>query len=157
MGTTKWKYPAFIRRGEDGDFGVYFPTLLGEVGWEYPLSTGTSKDKAIQEAKKKLAYVIASIIFDNDPVPDPVRIPHDHLSGNMELIEIEARFQNEFGTWNIYFDEPASDEETRFLDLNYKRIENFPNGWLLFTVNSKSEGEQKVHHFIENVLLPMRS
>lgn len=64
------------------------------MGWEYPLSTGTSKDKAIQEAKKQLAYVIAGIIFDNDPVPEPISIVRDHLTEDMEFIGIETCYED---------------------------------------------------------------
>lgn len=190
MGTTNWKYPAFIRREKDGDFGVYFPTLFSDTGWEFPLSRGNTKDKAIKEAKKDLAYVIAGILYDNDAVPESVIIPNDQISEDMEVIEIETcyedykkeidehlqgrhwhidywdeehsaistiGFRNEFGTWNIYFNEPTSVDEARILDQNYKRTSNSPNEWLLFTVRSRSEGEEKVYHFIENVLLPIRS
>jgi predicted RNase H-like HicB family nuclease len=190
MGATKWKYPAFIRHEKDGDFAVYFPTLFNDVGWEYPLSKGRTKDKAIEEAKKDLAYTIAGIIYDNDEVPQPVIIPNDQLNENMEVIEIETcyedykkeieehlrfrhwhidywdeehgsistiGFQNELGTWDIYFSNHISGEEAKILDLHYKRTSISPAEWLLFTVQSRSEGEVKVYNFIENVLLPIRS
>jgi predicted RNase H-like HicB family nuclease len=189
MDPSKWKYPAFIRREKDGDFGVYFPTLFSDVGWEYPLSRGNTKNKAIKEAKKDLAFTIAGIIYDNDIVPEPVTIPKEQLTDEMEVIEIETcfedykheieenfrlrhwhidywdkeygsistiGFQNELGTWSIYFSEETSIEEENVLDKHYKRTSNSPNEWLLFTVNSRSEAEQKVYDFIENVLLPIR-
>lgn len=174
MGTTKWKYPAFIQRENDGDFGVYFPTLFRNYGWDFPLSRGSTKDKAIKKAKKDLAYTIAGIIYDNDVVPVPVNIPNDQLCEDMEVIEIETcyedykkeidehlfgrhwhidywdeehgsistiGFRNELGTWDIYFSEHISDEEAKILDQHCKR----------------TEGEEKVYNFIENVLLPIRS
>lgn len=51
-------YPAFIER-EAGEYGVYFPTLRPNTGWEYPLVTGSTKKEAIKEAKKRLAYLLA--------------------------------------------------------------------------------------------------
>lgn len=190
MCTNKWQYPAFIRREEDGGFGVYFPTLFNEAGWEYPLSKGSTKTKAIKAAKIDLAYTIAGMIYDNDDVPEPVMIPLDQLSEGMEMIEIETcyedykkeidehlrlrhwhidywdeeqgsistiGFRNERGSWDIYFSDYTSDEEVRILDQHYSRTSNSPNEWLLFTVRSRSEGEEKVYSFIEKVLLPIRS
>jgi predicted RNase H-like HicB family nuclease len=189
MDKSKWKYPALIRQEKDGDFGVYFPTLFSGVGWHYPLSRGNTKEKAIEKAKKDLAYTIAGIIYDNDVVPEPVMIPTEQLSEDMEIIEIETcyedykkeieehllgrhwhidywdeefgvistfGFRNEQGTWNIYFSEHTSDDKAKFLDKHYKRTSNSSNEWLLFTVKSRSEAEEKVYNFIENVLLPIR-
>lgn len=90
MDKSKWKYPAFIRQEKGGEFGVYFPTLFSDVGWDYPLSRGNTKDKAIEKAKKELAYTIAGIIYDNDVAPNPVTISTEHLSEDLEVIEIET-------------------------------------------------------------------
>lgn len=189
MGINKWKYPAFIRREKNGDFGVYLPTLFSDVGWEYPLSRGNTKDKAIEEAKRDLAFTIAGIIYDKDVVPEPIIIPKEQLSDDMEVIEIETcyedykneieenlrlrhwhidywdeengsistiGFQNDRGSWDIYFSEETSVIEEEILDQLYKRTSDSSKEWLLFTVNSRSEAEEKVYHFIENVLLPIR-
>jgi predicted RNase H-like HicB family nuclease len=112
MGGYKWKYPAFIYREEEGEFGVYFPTLFGEDGWDYPLGSGITKSKAIKEAKKELAYTIAGLIYDKDPVPEPGVILKEQLSTGMELIEIETCFDD-------YKDEIEENFRTRHWHIDY--------------------------------------
>jgi hypothetical protein len=50
-----------------------------------------------------------------------------------------------------------SDKEETYLEQHFKRTSNSPKEWLLFTVETRSEGEEKVYNFIENILIPMRS
>jgi len=52
---VKFVYPAFIKKTMM-DFLCFFPTLFPEAGWDFPLSTGETRYKAIQNAKKDLAY-----------------------------------------------------------------------------------------------------
>jgi predicted RNase H-like HicB family nuclease len=89
----KLVYPAFIQQDDDGIFCVYFPTLFPEFGWDFPLSRGKTKRKAIQDAKKDLAYTLAGILYDNEEIPEPIPIKSIDLSVGMELINIETSFE----------------------------------------------------------------
>lgn len=81
-------YPAFIQQDEEGLFCVYFPTVFLEDGWEYPLSKGETKYKALQNAKKDLACSLAGILFDNEELPEPATLNSNDLSKEMEFVEI---------------------------------------------------------------------
>lgn len=86
-------YPAFIQQDDEGIFCVYFPTLFLENGWEYPLTRRETRHKAIQDAKKDLAYTLAGILYDNVELPEPSYLNRNDLSEGMELVEIETSFE----------------------------------------------------------------
>jgi predicted RNase H-like HicB family nuclease len=90
--SEKFVYPAFILQEDEGMFGVYFPTLFPEAGWDYPLSRGETKRKAISNAKKDLAFSLAGILYDNEEIPEPIPIQSNRLSKGMELIDVETAF-----------------------------------------------------------------
>lgn len=89
----KLVYPAFIQQDDEGIFGVYLPTLFSESGWDFPLTRGETKRKAIQDAKKDLAYALAGILYDNEELPVPIPINSNDLSEGMKLIDIETSFE----------------------------------------------------------------
>lgn len=84
-------YPAFIER-EAGEYGVYFPTLCPKTGWKYPVSTGSSKQEAVKQAKKQLAYLLAAILYDNEELPTNSPIPADRVTKHMELISLKPTY-----------------------------------------------------------------
>jgi len=88
----KLVYPAIIKQEDEGGFGVYFPTLFPEFGWDFSLSEGITKSEAIKEAKKDLAYSLAGILYDNESLPKPIPIQNESLSMGMELIDVETSF-----------------------------------------------------------------
>lgn len=92
VNSDKLVYPAFIQQDDKGIFCVYFPTLFPESGWDFPLSRGETKRKAILNAKKDLAYSLAGILYDNEELPEPIPIQRNQLSHGMELIAIETSF-----------------------------------------------------------------
>ncbi len=81
-------YPAFIRQEEES-FGVHFPTLLPDYGWEVCLSSGSTKEEAIQNAKKALAYLLAGALYDNEDLPSQAPIPANLVTEEMELVFIK--------------------------------------------------------------------
>ncbi|MGE7667193.1 DUF3986 family protein [Ureibacillus composti] len=89
----KLVYPAFIQQDDEGMFCIYFPTLFPEYGWDFPLSRGETKRKAIKNAKKDLAYSLAGILYDNEELPEPIPINSNDLSEGMELVNIETSFE----------------------------------------------------------------
>lgn len=93
VNSDKLVYPAFIQQDDEGIFGVYFPTLFPESGWDFPLSRGETKREAIKNAKKDLAYSLAGILYDNEELPEPIPIQSNHLSQGMELIEVETSLE----------------------------------------------------------------
>ncbi|PEJ59328.1 HicB family protein [Bacillus sp. AFS002410] len=88
----KLVYPAFIKQDDEGRFGVYFPTLFPEFGWDFSLSAGVTKFEAIKNAKKDLAYSLAGILYDNESLPIPIPIQKELLTKGMELIDVETSF-----------------------------------------------------------------
>lgn len=84
-------YPAFIER-EAGKYGIYFPTLLPDAGWRYPVSAHSSKQEAIKEAKKHLAYLLAAILYDNEDLPTNSPIPVELVTKHMELISLKPPY-----------------------------------------------------------------
>lgn len=84
-------YPAFIER-EVGEYGVYFPTLHPKTGWKYPVSTSPSKQEAIKQAKKQLAYLLAATLYDNEDLPTNSPIPADRVTKHMELISLKPTY-----------------------------------------------------------------
>jgi predicted RNase H-like HicB family nuclease len=93
MNSEKFVYPAFIQQGDEGMFCVYFPTLFPEAGWDYPLSRGVTKRKAINNAKKDLAFSLAGTLYDNEDLPEHIPIQSNRLSKGMELINVETSFE----------------------------------------------------------------
>lgn len=92
VNSEKLVYPAFIQQDDEGMFCVYFPTLFPESGWNFPLSRGETKHKAIKNAKKDLAYSLAGNLYDNEVLPEPIPIQRNYLSQGMELIDVEISF-----------------------------------------------------------------
>lgn len=90
MGYKKLVYQACIKQHEEGDFGIYFPNLFPEDGWEYPLAVGTTRLEAIKEAQKQLAFSLAGILYDNEDLPKPLPIQSKDLLEGMEIIDIET-------------------------------------------------------------------
>ncbi|MBA9025066.1 type II toxin-antitoxin system HicB family antitoxin [Peribacillus huizhouensis] len=72
INSDKLVYPAFIQQDDEGIFCVYFPTLFPESRWDFPLTRGKTKLKAIKSAKKDLAYSLAGILYDNEELPEPI-------------------------------------------------------------------------------------
>ncbi|MGA3599267.1 hypothetical protein [Lysinibacillus agricola] len=89
----KLVYPAFIQQEYEETYGVYFPTLFPEHGWDFPLSRGETKHIAIENAKEDLAYSLAGILYDNEELPIPIPIQCNDLSQGMELFVVETSFE----------------------------------------------------------------
>lgn len=160
-------YPAFIQREEEGMFAVYFPTLFPEAGWDYPLSRGKTRRRAIKNAEKDLAFSLAGILYDNEELPEPIPIQSNQLSQGMEVIEVETSF-------DPYAEEILEYVKGRHWHIGYYVEENeeyieaigFKNDkgmWdvffedtLLFTVRLHSEAEEKFKQFVEDVILKRR-
>ena len=82
-------FPAILKK--DGEeFGVHFPTLLPDHGWDYPLCTGLTKKEAILNGKKHLTFLVAGRLYDNEELPSPEIIPIDLLISGMELIFLKT-------------------------------------------------------------------
>ncbi|MGE7926068.1 type II toxin-antitoxin system HicB family antitoxin [Viridibacillus arvi] len=86
-------YPAFIKKEEE-IFGIHFPTLLPDYGWEDYLVSGPSKKEAIQNAKKALAYLLAGALYDNEDLPNQAPIPTNLVTEEMELVFIKTSYSN---------------------------------------------------------------
>lgn len=86
--SKKLVYQACIKQHEEGDFGVYFPNLYPESGWEYPLAMGATRLEVIKEAQKQLAFSLAGILYDNEDLPKPLPIQSKDLLKGMEIIDI---------------------------------------------------------------------
>lgn len=160
----KLTYPAFIQQDEEGLFCVYFPTVFFESGWEYPLSKGETKYRAIQNAKKDLAYSLAGILYDNDELPEPSTLNSNDLSKEIEFIEIETSFEP-------YAEEIKEHLKGRHWHIDYYNDDDIPTFgaigfkneqgmWdiyfedsLLFTVKFYYEAEDKFGQYVENVIL----
>jgi predicted RNase H-like HicB family nuclease len=184
--SDKLVYPAFIRQEGEGEFCVYFPTLFPEAGWDYPLSRGKTRRKAIKNAEKDLAYSLAGFLYDNEDLPEPIPIQSNQLSKGMDLIDVETSFE-------AYADEIQEHLKGRHWHIGYYVEENgefieaigFKNDqglWdiffedfneeeehksnnqnpeyqdytLLFTVKLHSEAEEKFNQFVEDVILKRR-
>lgn len=118
-------YPAFIRQEEES-FGVHFPTLLPDYGWEVCLSSGSTKEEAIQNAKKALAYLLAGALYDNEDLPSQAPIPANLVKEEMELVFIKTSYSDYAKEiedhlpgrhWHIYF---KRDEQSEFRAVAYK-------------------------------------
>jgi predicted RNase H-like HicB family nuclease len=177
--SERYVYPAFIQQDDEGMFEVYFPTLFPEAGWDYPLSRGETKRKAIKNAEKDLAYTLAGILYDNEELPEPVPIESKQLMEGMELIEIETSFEPYAGEiqeqlkgrhWHIgYYIEETEEymeaigfkNEHGMWDIFFEEFEGDSSAGvqdppLLFTVTSHIEAEEKFKRFVEEVLLYRR-
>ena len=183
LNLEKLVYQAFIQQDDEGVFGVYFPTLFPESGWDFPLSQGKTKSEAIQDAKKDLAYFLAGILYDNEELPEPIAINSNELSKGIELINIETSFEPyakeikkhlKGRHWHItYYDEENEDfieaigykNEQGMWDIffehcsedNNEVFDSFckknPDYPLLFTVKLRIEAEEKFNQFVESVIL----
>lgn len=118
-------YPAFIKQNEEG-FGVHFPTLFPEQDWKFYRSLGQTKDEAILNAKKDLAYFLAGVLYDNEELPGQVNIPSDLVTVEMELVWISTSYsdyakeieEHLLGRhWHIDFNR---DEESEYKAVAYK-------------------------------------
>lgn len=123
-------YPAFIRLEEES-FGVHFPTLLPDYGWEVCLSSGSTKEEAIQKAKKALAYLLAGALYDNEDLPSQALIPANLVTEEMELVFIKTSYSDYAKEieehlprrhWHIYFNR---DEKSNFQAVAYKNKQGF--------------------------------
>ncbi|WP_239431798.1 type II toxin-antitoxin system HicB family antitoxin [Sporosarcina sp. ACRSL] len=123
-------YPAFIKQEEEG-FGIHFPTLLPEFGWEYPLCSATTKKEAIQRAKKELAYLLAGVLYDNEELPSQSHIPADRVTEEMELVFITTSYSDyakeidehlPWRHWHIYFNRDMSSD---FQAVAYKNDQGY--------------------------------
>ncbi|MFC4323051.1 type II toxin-antitoxin system HicB family antitoxin [Litchfieldia salsa] len=155
----------------------FFPTLFPEYGWEYPLSRGETKGKALQEAKKDLAYSLAGILYDNEELPLPISIDFNELSEGMELIDIDTSIEAyaedikehlKGRHWHVtYYDEKNDNvieaigckNEQGLWDIFLEDLTENPfsqkntNDSFLFTVKLRSEAEEKFNQFVETVIL----
>ncbi|MGE7624528.1 hypothetical protein ACQKMD_16175 [Viridibacillus sp. NPDC096237] len=118
-------YPAFIKQEEES-FGIHFPTLLPDYGWETNLSSGPTKKEAIQNAKKALAYLLAGALYENENLPSQAPIPANLVTEEMELVFIKTSYSDYVKEieehlpgrhWHIYFNR---DEKSDFLAVAYK-------------------------------------
>lgn len=130
MTFEKIVYPAFIKQ-EDGLYGVHFPTLLPDHGWETYLSSGPTKKEAIQNAKKALAYLLAGALYDNEDLPCQAPIPANLVTEEMELVFIKTSYSDyakeleeilPWRHWHIYFNR---DEKSDFQAVAYKNKRGF--------------------------------
>jgi predicted RNase H-like HicB family nuclease len=115
--SKKLVYPSFIKQHEEGDFGVYFPTLFPEDGWEYPLAGGATRDEAIKNAQKELTFSLAGILYDNEDLPRSIPIQSEHLSEGMEIIDIET-------TISLYSEEIKEHLKGRHWHISYYLEDN---------------------------------
>ncbi len=118
-------YPAFFKK--DGhEYGLHFPTLLPDYGWEIPICTGLTKKEVIQHGKKRLTFLIAGRLHDNEELPSQEPIPIHLRTEDMELIFLKTAF-NKFAKeleehlpwrhWHIYFNR---DDSSDFQAVAYK-------------------------------------
>lgn len=123
-------YPAFIKQ-QEGIFGIHFPTLLPEYGWEVYLTSGPTKKEAIQNAKRALAYLLAGNLYDNEDLPSQAPIPADLVKKEMELVFIKTSYsdytkeieEHLLGRhWHINFNR---DSESDFLAVAHKNKHGF--------------------------------
>jgi predicted RNase H-like HicB family nuclease len=171
-------YPAFIQQEDEGGmFGVYFPTLFPEAGWDYPLSRGKTRSRALKNAEKDLAFSLAGFLYDNEELPEPIPIQSNKLSQGMELIDMETSFDQyaeeilehlKGRHWHIGYYIEENDEYIEAIGFkNDKGMwdiffeddseeKGHPEGTLLFTVRLHSEAEEKFKQFVEDVILKRR-
>ncbi|KAB7672043.1 type II toxin-antitoxin system HicB family antitoxin [Bacillus sp. B1-b2] len=171
--SNKYVFPAFLQKGE-GVFGVYFPTLFPEHGWEFPLSQGRTKSSAINAAQRELAYCLAGFLYDNEEIPSPIPIQKEQLSKGMEIIEVETSFEPYAEQikehlrgrhWHIsYYDDKTNTSieaigfknKQGMWDIYYiddqEEAEN-DEQQLLFTVKHYKEAEEKFFHFVETKIV----
>jgi predicted RNase H-like HicB family nuclease len=187
-------YPAFIKQDDEGMYGVYFPTLFpdsSEAGWDFPKSEAETKSEALEKAKKDLAFTLALVLNSNEELPEPVPIPVNQLTKEMEAIEIETSidqysdeikeyikghhwhldyyveeynenieaigYKNDEGKWDILFEDFSEEEEAQFFDSSYKGSPKYPGSIILFSVDFRSEAEEKFNQFVENIILKKRT
>jgi predicted RNase H-like HicB family nuclease len=176
---NKFVYPAFIQVDDEGMYGVYFPTLFPEAGWDYPLSRGETKRIAINNAKEDLACSLAGILYDNEELPEPIPIESNQLTEGMELIDIETSFEPyaveiqehlKGRHWHIgyyiqendqYIEAIGFKNDQGMWDIYYEDEdeENLLNknprdsDRPLFTVKSHTEAEEKFKEYVETVFL----
>ncbi|OXS76499.1 HicB family protein [Lysinibacillus sp. KCTC 33748] len=120
-------YPAFIQQDADETYGVYFPTLFPENGWDIPLCWGKTKLIAIKNAEKDLAYSLAGILYDNEELPKPIPIQSNNLSQGMDLIHVKTSFepyaeeiQEHLKNAHWHIDYYAEEYEERIEAIGYK-------------------------------------
>ncbi|MGG0665610.1 type II toxin-antitoxin system HicB family antitoxin [Viridibacillus arvi] len=123
-------YPAFIKQ-EEGSFGIHFPTLLPDYGWENYLVSCPSKKEVIQNAKKALAYLLAGALYDNEDLPNQAPIPANLVTEEMELVFIKTSYSDYAKEieehlpgrhWHICFNR---DEKSDFRAVAYKNKQGF--------------------------------
>jgi hypothetical protein len=69
------------------------PHSFSGSGWDFPLSQGKTRRKAIKNAEKDLAFSLAGILYDNEELPEPIPVQNNNLSQGVELIDVETSFK----------------------------------------------------------------
>ncbi|WP_080846258.1 hypothetical protein [Cytobacillus gottheilii] len=169
-------YPAFIKKNKEG-FGVHFPTLYPETGWQHYKSLGKTKKEAIQNAKKDLAYFLAGIVYDYEELPSNAPIPANLVTQEMELVWITAVYRDYAKEieehligrhWHIDFNRDMNSEykavaykneqgvwEVRIdchLPVEEKHLQKIcPNYPLICLATRRAEAEEKFDRFVLKV------
>lgn len=76
------KYPIYIEKDEDSDYGVTVPDLPG------CFSAGISIEEAIQNAEEAILTHLEGLMLDSDPIPSPSTIK-----------ELQVKFNSPDGIW----------------------------------------------------------
>ena len=97
--------------------------------------------------------------LDTEEIKEHLKGRHWHISYYLEDNEdeiIEAiGYKNDEGEWDIYFDDYSEEEEKLFFDSSYEK--DWAGNILLFTVHLRLEAQKKFDHFVENVILKLRT
>ena len=78
------KYPIFIEKDEDSDYGVTVPDLPG------CFSAGTTLEEAIVNAEQAILTHLEGLMLDNDPIPYP-----------SSMKDLQTKFTSPNGIWAL--------------------------------------------------------
>lgn len=76
------KYPIYIEKDEDSDYGVTIPDLPG------CFSAGTTLEESITNAEEAILTHLEGLMLDSDPIPYP-----------SSMKELQSKFNSPNGIW----------------------------------------------------------
>ena len=100
------KYPIFLEKDEDSDYGVTVPDLPG------CFSAGSTVEEAIQNAEEAILTHLEGLMLDSDPIPTPTTIK-----------ELQINFNNPCGIWVLVnIDINQLSKETKRINITLPEI-----------------------------------
>ena len=100
------KYPIYVEKDEDSDYGVTIPDLPG------CFSAGSTVEEAIQNAEEAILTHLEGLMLDSDPIPYPSNIK-----------ELQTKYNSKGGIWILVnIDINQLSKETKRINITLPEI-----------------------------------